>query len=1218
MRDTSKWAEKLRKIIRDSDDFKEYVQIHGLSEKEAKRLPQLITEVELGLTLLKEVAPEEAAIAVSTLLLGYKFPFEYFQNEAKWELIQKARFYLVRRKGRQWEEGLNEYLKIPEILRIYRLQNKQDTPLLIPSSIYPLRYQLYCQTLAITPAHKIRKIQLAKAGKWYAKIFQKGEFPQEIPINIPEKVAQLALTPQVSFLSTRSNSNMGLTPLNPPLVRGGNSDSFPLVRGGNSDSFPLVRGGNSDSFPLVRGGNSDSSETVTREELLETAKEMDEKLVNAGGKAENYHSRLSGVALRLYDGESDDFLPGEELKIEKLVHIVGLLNVGKSTLLQVLMYHLAKQKKRCALIVNDVVSAVRIASLFSHRLGIPAAPILGSDRAEQLEKIYEPILATEGEEISQGAMHPVRRWFSQVCPLLGLIESEEKWDFGKEPCHQLYQKESKENQQAKNAKEEEEEPNNFEEEKTGYTCPLYYKCPRHQLEKDIATAMVWVLTPASLIHTHVPPQIFQEKMRFAEAVYRECNFLFVDEADRVQVQLDEAFAPDEVLLDNSKTSLLNKLPLNLNPLYDSNRITMKSDLFQRWINAQHEAQKALNLICSKLYNNEELVEWLEKDVFTGRSLFSRLIRELVIPPETERETKKKKLSPSERKKERENRILAGLVSPEQREKQKQFLEKLNQFFLTPLNSRQGGKLANIALSLMNGEENQLILEDIDKWWKEWLKANNIATPEKSNLKKIFDNTLLAILISVLDNLLGFLVDHLSNIGRFIDLHDISETLVHRPPRDYLPVVPNSPVGNILGFRYTRDRQTNKGGKLDYFRYVGVGRALLLNFPTLFAIDQRLGPHTVLISGTSYVPGSPAYHIKQQPTVLLEPAQANDTAGDAGIAKSQFYFSPQQKKDGKYIKISGLVGKKRDEAVREMMQEIAVKRGNIPSFLDEKIFDDLKEKGEENEEWWSDRLRLLMITGSYDEAEFISEKLNMIYHRFKDKAEAKAIVSLIRDNDPNKNGIRRGKIEGLKDTPTKILAAPLLALERGHNILNHKNKAAFGAAAFLPRPLPVPDDWQFTVQQLNAWALDNAEKPDFFQILEQENIPLTLSKIDEYFYQTAIKKMYELNCRPLFFKQLDENERRVVCATQLVKIWQIIGRLVRGGVPCIVHFLDAKFAEKSLENELDDEINSLLVGIIKELESYLDESKSKAEQTLGRSLYGAFLNALKQTKGLNYA
>ncbi len=187
----------------------------------------------------------------------------------------------------------------------------------------------------------------------------------------------------------------------------------------------------------------------------------------------------------------------------------------------------------------------------------------------------------------------------------------------------------------------------------------------------------------------------------------------------------------------------------------------------------------------------------------------------------------------------------------------------------------------------------------------------------------------------------------------------------------------------------------------------------------------------------------------------------------------------------------------------------------------------------------------------------------------------------------------------------------MALERGHNILNEKNIAAFGAVVFFSRPMPVPDDWQITVRQLNNWAILQAEN---FEL----NTSLTLTEIENQFYQAAIGKMLDLNCRAMSFAQLNAEERSVLCWTQLVSIWQIIGRLVRGGVPCLVHFLDDRFAPESADNELDDETTSLLVGIIQELEGELNgDDKQPYEKTLGNSLYGAFFHALKSTEDLNH-
>ncbi|MFP4411164.1 pPIWI_RE_Z domain-containing protein [Coleofasciculus sp.] len=1166
MRDISSWGKKLREALRNSDDLKEYVQsgmpdaTPQVQQREVTRLAQLIAEVELGLTLLNEVAPEEPAISVSALLLGYRFPVEPLQSDENWLLIQKARFYLIRRKGRQWERSLLGYIKLPETVRIFSLSDPNHVPQLIPSSIYPRRWQLYRKTLSITPKHKKREVKLATEGYWYAKISEKGHSAVEIPIFIPEAVAILAPYPQVSFHRTR-------TAKNPP-------------------------------------------KTITLEALQQAAQEMDEKLAESGQQPENYCQRLSDITLQLYDENSDNFRSGTELTLAGLIPIVGLLNVGKSTLLEIAIYLLAKQGYRCALLVNDVVTQVRLASLFAHHLGIPAAPVLGSDRAQHLEKVYEPILATVGTEITQGAMHPAWRWFSPICPLLALVQSEQKWDFGSEPCHDLYQ-----NVPVSNSKKDDDDLED-QDEKDRHTCPLYYKCPRHQLDQDIAQALLWVLTPASFIHTRVPRQGFAEKLTLTEAVYKECDFLFIDEADRVQVQFDEAFAPSQILVDASDNAFLNKLGLNFaSTIYNSDRSSMAGELFAAGKRAQDYAQIATDLILPRLHNQPELVEWLGTTPFTGRSLFAHIIRDLLDSPSADngsKPAKQAKRTRSERSQQRYQRIALGLPPQAERQRRKQLLETLESFLQAPLNPRRGGELADVAWTILSAESERDALKEVADWLHRWLDSLGISLQDKTKFEDVTRNLHFAILITVLNDRLGFLVDHLNALMRMriVDLHDVSQTLVYRPPRDFLPVVPSSAVGNILGFRYTSDR-SKSGGKLEYFRYVGVGRYLLLNFPTLFAVDAWDGPHTVLISGTSYAPGTPTYHIQANPKVLLEPAANNGTAGDAGIGESEFFFTPQPNSNGKYIALSGLPPLTRKQAANEMVKAICHSPGRAKSFLDQ-LFETLKDQEQKDPDRWSDRLRLLLITNSYNEAELVESILKPLYR----VEHIDGIATLRRDSAPaHLNGIRRGQIRDLKDLPTQIVIAPLMALERGHNILNDNRKAAFGAAVFLSRPMPVPDDWQTTVQQLNAWALEKAEDSTLYESLLSRGEALTLRTVESEFYKYAVAKMLDLNCRAMSFKQLTAEERSVLCWTQFVSIWQIVGRLVRGGVPCIVHFLDVKFAPNSAEDKQDNETTSLLVGILKELQDSIEgEQKRPDEKTLARSLYGAFWKALKNTKG----
>lgn len=356
MRNLANWNKDICKALREADELKDYVADspdlnYPERQREINRFAKLITEVELGIILLKEIAPTEPVSSVVALLSGYRFPHPALESERNWQLVRIARFYLTHHKSSQWSRSIQTYLQLPDTIRIFAFTHEGEVPRQVPASIYPHRDRRYHQTLSQTPPHRSVQVKLATAGNWYAEISERGHSPQRVPIYIPSAVANLAASPPV-IGSSRSLEN-------PPV-------------------------------------------TVTLAQLSDSAQEMDERL-STSNRRENYRTRLSGIELQLHDALDDDFHSGQELKIDRLLHIVGLLNVGKSTLIEILIYHLAKSGYRCALIVNDVVAAVRIASLFAHHLGIPAAPILGTDRASHLAKVYEPLLAKEGEDITAGA-----------------------------------------------------------------------------------------------------------------------------------------------------------------------------------------------------------------------------------------------------------------------------------------------------------------------------------------------------------------------------------------------------------------------------------------------------------------------------------------------------------------------------------------------------------------------------------------------------------------------------------------------------------------------------------------------------------------------------------------------------------------------------------------------------------------------------------------------
>jgi hypothetical protein len=141
------------------------------------------------------------------------------------------------------------------------------------------------------------------------------------------------------------------------------------------------------------------------------------------------------------------------------------------------------------------------------------------------------------------------------------------------------------------------------------------------------TARVWVATPASLVSTLVPSPLNSEQLRYAELVYRNSDLVLVDEADLVQVNLDTAFSPAQVLAGPAPDAWLDRvLPRALEVLTGNNRRRLRDSEVSAWMSAARTALQALDRVYGLLGSNPQLTNWVTRDYFTAQSLFEALAR----------------------------------------------------------------------------------------------------------------------------------------------------------------------------------------------------------------------------------------------------------------------------------------------------------------------------------------------------------------------------------------------------------------------------------------------------------------------------------------------------------------------------------------------------------------------------------------------------------------
>jgi pPIWI RE three-gene island domain Z len=877
---------------------------------------------------------------------------------------------------------------------------------------------------------------------------------------------------------------------------------------------------------------------VTWTALLDTAAWMDQRL-DAGGfhKQTNYLERLRKVHLESVQG--GHLRSTDRLRVQDVAHWVGTLGAGKSTLMDVLAAHVAKFEGHVTLVVGDVVSALEKAVLFG-RLGLPSAPILGaSNRVQHINKLQRAL--EQAGNASREAPREAWRWLSTACPLEALLNSGEALPIADRPCTRLLQ-----------------EDENPDQPKSYCRCPFYAVCPSQTSSRDAVQARIWIATPASLTHTHVPIPVLPQRMRFLEFVYRRSDLVIVDEADRVQAQLDGIFSTPQTLVGQDNDAWLDALSRHvLGALEGQGRRHQTVPEVHRWskalLTARSAADRLYRLLLSGQYGDALMKRLALRQHFTTWSLLERLRDELGFG----------KMSPA---------FEAFLDDP-----------------LGVVHTHDLAPLANLACT--SGENG--LQERLRRWLIGELEAQKLAIPEVEILNHRVEELEFTLLTGVLLDAVDVLLREWRRVSQELEL-DEGRFGVRPPPEDLTLASPAAPMGNVLALQYNtplEKRNTPSPGDLRFIRCSGVGRWLLLHLNNLFPGDGIVGPNVLLLSGTSWAGESPGFHL-QLPVVGVLNASPEERAG---ILESKFSFDFVS--DGTPVRVSGLFGDQRYAALEKILRELSRASQHDGRSRFERDRDELPEH----------RRRVLLCVGSYEEARVCAAALER--HRPDWKGAIQYLVSDDALVFSDAHALQRGQVSSFAHQNAWLLIAPLLSIERGHNIVNADGSAAIGAAYFLVRPHPRPDDLSHAILSINRHAIDvtRANRGTIAnQDLDQEGWRVR---------EAAKQRWRKLLHLPMILRTMNKDDRTAVIWNELVVIWQVIGRLVRGGNPARVYFVDAAFAPQTAESATDTDQSSLLLGIRAALEPLFKSPNHPLDAALAKRLYGAFYAALITMEGL---
>lgn len=1142
-----------------------------LSPEQAGIRPALLCQVELALRLLERLAPSEPAGSAYILLGGYPFALAAgLVNGEEDEMALAAARHLLwtLRRNRSWQLALEAYRTLPERLRAYHAPDDKSPACALRPTVAPDRLETYDAALAGLPPFARKDLPLAPPGR-------------------------------STFTERRRLTSV----------------TFPEeLRPDPATGHDLATG---------RPGNG-ARITLKRQELTEVARWMDAEETRLDAPPGNWEARLADLRFALRDTDGHTFSERDELTLDGLLHLAGMVGAGKSTMMTLVAVWAAKRGLRTTLVVGDVAEQLRITKVLRVFEGVPTTPVLGpTTRETHVQRLHRRLAARGRDNLLD---HDDEGFddLSTVCVVDALrgTEAAQPLRYADAPCVSLHPEKKAEEPSADVLRPyspgASPEIPALPDAVAGppHGCPLWGVCPRHRAARDLVDGLVWVANPASLVQSSVPSHLNPERLRHLELACLMSDIVIVDEVDSVQMKLDEIFAPSATLVTPDLESWLDQLHRHkISELARRGRLPLTDQEIERWNSALTTVSAATDRLYRLLISDEELRAWAEVEYFSPWTLQEKLLADWFDQRDAETESvdDEQELfeTDEDAAEEAEDPRRTGLTA---------FLDNFRD---DPLGGRgRQGTLTDAIVDVAKDLLNALSAQDVRPRVQDLLDTLAEGTPapvDDQNWREVTGRRLeFMLLLAVLDHRLDRLTFLWPQVEAALRLDSTGNELGRRPPLDYAPIVPEAPMGNVLGFQFLpndkeRDEDGRYSGTLRFFRCAGVGRELLLSLHRIGTEPGRPGPHVVLMSGTSWAGASTRAHVLAPVGAVLKPSDESlEAVGRTKFATRFFYTD-----DGKPINLSGTDPKVRPAVVRTLIGKLAGPgRGGTASPLEQELA--LVED--------ESRRRAILLVGSYREAGTVVEAMHAM-DRWKGKVrllaadDADLDLSVARTTGEESAGtLRRGDLAAFADDQTaEILVAPLMAVERGHNILNSERNAAFGTAFFLARPHPRPDDLSLAVFAINDWATrfvrdeirdDHREGPATFSELVAKAKTLHQAGLD--FRREARQEWRRLLSRRYIHSRLPDWEQKAFAWDQLVTIWQVIGRLVRGGVPARVVFVDARFAPRmakamapgtSVKSPVPDPD-----GLLAALHDIL---RAPSDPELARLLYEPLFNALSE-------
>lgn len=944
--------------------------------------------------------------------------------------------------------------------------------------------------------------------------------------------------------------------------------------------------------------------SVTLDELKDAAKILDKKL---GG------SRFLDVL-----NDMDFINPKTKsrcttITFDGFCNMVGMVNTGKTTFMVIVSVALAKKGYKTGLVLRDNDDAFhQYRALLNDTEGIKPVPILGQfSKKEQFNKVLnQNIEDTKNLEEPNIFKDTLYEYVTYTCPLKScLVNNRDDIDIFSDLdnrdnmlCNSLYCNDKK------------------------VSCPFIYDCDSVSNNERILNGNIFLTNTYSFAQTAVNKYFVEGERRIAEFLYDSCDLVLFDESDIVQFILDSVFVSSSPVYNVlNEPSIIEKIDKYFQKVQgNATNYSLSMELLNSMSITRIHSYNLLKLLSSNAVPSS-----LSRGPINSKSVYGflswLLVREVDCIKSVASTTLNlnkadiKDFSDEDFELNSDNyKLLADefkhVANYIYTEFKKEYSSDFLVFdkFLDYTHDKYHSFSSYINLSINQQGKGRRVLE---YGCLDYILNSNYCNDtvvklirEDENIKEL-----------VLD-ILGFALTlnkfecdfmRIINTAHSIKstLYSISNSEIEDIPsiksfiKDYKDVLSKCPLDMSMGLKYDKGNES-----LNSITWNNVGRQLIYDYSDLWRYvrgDKNSGINLALLSGTSFMPSSPLYHIEKPVNYLIK------TKKDKNL-EIKFIFAPEKDDSGEYIFNSGVnkfVNGNGTSIYKRFAKAFCKPFKNCPTKLDYYLKEHTK----------PGRNRILVSVGTYEHAAMLA---NYIYEQIEHIPDSNVKVAcLTRENTnslenlnlPSENCLTRQAIKDIEKTPFNIVVVPQTALQRGINMVgddilakspNGKKVASFSCILKTNRDYQVPNSNEYAVARVHH-KLNRIIKEE----LENFNGSYDL----ESFVKTTIASLNTLHDEyyiSKYFADLSEEEREMIIADLCAEDFQFIGRVIRGDSDATVIMADASFFRAyTKDGSIDTEKTSTIVAVKWLMERL--KSKNDEHAFLIEELYAPFLNGIYQ-------